>query len=149
MARQMQSEDARRFLAGQLSAAGAHIRDSYGPEIGWTELLRLLNDRRCAHYPCEIRFDAEPLLPGEFAHPVPKGKTPQEGYTIYVHPTYAGHLERVSYLVLHQLASINYGEATSAEDAETFGSLALGLSKEEYYRALCELSSQLDGDDLV
>ena len=52
-------------------------------------------------------------------------------------------------LVLHQLVLINYGESATPDDAETFGSLALGLSKEDYYRALCELSSQIGGDELV
>lgn len=149
MARQMQTEEARRDLALKMTAAGTQIRERYGPQIGWPELLRLLEDRACAPYPCEIQFDSGPLLPGEFAHPVPKGKAPEEGYIIYVHPAYASQLGRVPYLVLHQLAGINYGETTSADDAETFGSLALGLSKEEYYRALCELSGQLGGDELV
>ena len=80
---------------------------------------------------------------------MPKGATREQGFILYIHPYYAAELARVSYLVLHQLVLINYGETATADDAETFGSLALGLSKEDYYRALCELSAQIGGDELV
>jgi hypothetical protein len=112
-------------------------------------LLQLLNDRTLVRFPCEIRFESEPLLPGEFAHPVAKGTDPHEGFTIYVHPFYANQLPHVPLIVLYQLALINYGESATAEDAETFGSLALGLSREDYYEALCQLSAQLGADELV
>lgn len=149
MARHCKAEEARESLSAEIAVKAAAIRQKYGPEIGWNELQKLLEDRDCTSFPCEIRFDAEPLLPGEFAHPVPKGMTREQGFIIYVHPFYATELARVPYLVLHQLVLINYGESATAEDAETFGSLALGLSKEDYYRALCELSGRLGGDDLV
>jgi hypothetical protein len=149
MARHLKTDEVRCNLAAELAAKANEIRQKYGPEIGWNELQRLLEDRQCAPFPCEIRFDAEPLLPGEFGHPVPKGSTREQGFIIYLHPLYATQLARVSYLVLHQLVLVNYGELATPEDAETFGSLALGLSKEDYYRALCELSGQISGDELM
>lgn len=149
MARHCKAEDVDRNFAAELAAKARAIHEKYGPEIGWNELQRLLQDRDCTPFPCEIRFDAGPLLPGEFGHPIPKGTTRDQGYIIYLHPLYATQLARVPYLVLHQLVLINYGDSATADDAETFGSLALGLSKEEYYRALCELSSQIGGDELV
>jgi len=148
MARELK-DNAPEVLNARLVAAGADIREKYGPHLGWEELQQLLADRSCVPYPCEIRFDAEPLLPGEFAHTAPKGLKPEEGFTIYVHPSYAGQLALVPYLVLHQLVAVRYGDATTPEDAETFGSCALGLSKEAYYQALCELSGQIGGDELV
>jgi hypothetical protein len=149
MARQCKAEDVRESLSAEIMAKATAIRQKYGPEIGWNQLQKLLEDRDCAPFPCEIRFDSEPLLPGEFAHPVPKGPSREQGFIIYIHPFYAKELGRVPYLVLHQLVLINYGESATADDAETFGSLALGLSKEDYYRALCELSGQIGGDDLI
>lgn len=149
MARHCKAEDVRESLSAEITAKAAALRQKYGPEIGWEQLQRLLQDPDYAPFPCEIRFDSEPLLPGEFAHPVPKGATREQGFIIYIHPFYAGQLARVSYLVLHQLVLVNYGESASADDAETFGSVALGLSKEDYYRALCELSGQIGGDELV
>lgn len=149
MARQFNVEHVSRSLAAELSAKASEIRHKYGPQIGWEELQRVLADREFAPFPCEIRFDAEPLLPGEFGHPVQKGASRDDGYIIYIHPFYSTQLARVPYLVLHQLVLINYGESATADDAETFGSVALGLSKEDYYHALCELSGQIGGDELV
>ena len=149
MARHCKADDVRQNLSAEIAAKANAIRQKYGPVIGWNELQTLLQDRDCTPFPCEIRFDCEPLLPGEFAHPVPKGASREQGFVIFIHPFYATELARVPYLVLHQLVLINYGESATADDAETFGSLALGMSKEDYYRALCELSGQIAGDDLV
>jgi hypothetical protein len=145
MARELKAE----IVMPGLRDQATEIHHKYGPQIGWHELRQLLQDRNLVRYPCEIRFDAEPLLPGEFAHPLPRGHTPEDGYIIYIHPYYSTQLARVPLLVLHQLALINYGDSATLDDAEIFGSLALGLSKEEYYHALCELSSQIGGDDLI
>ena len=147
MARELRKADVRQHLTAEVAAQGQEIARLYGP-IDWKQLQRLLNDRRFVRYPCELRFEADPLLPGEFAHPVLKGRTPEEGYILYLHPHYAGQLPSVPYLVLHQLVLINFGESATAEDAETFGALALGLPKESYFRALCELSDQIGGDEL-
>jgi hypothetical protein len=143
------TKNVREGLRAEMTAHAGEIRAKYGPEIGWDQLLQLLDDRRFVHFPCEIRFDAEPLLPGEFAHALPKSSNLAEGFTIYVHPCYANQLPRVPYLVLEQLVLVNYGPSVTADDAETFGSCALGLTKEEYYRALCELSEQIGGDELL
>ena len=145
MSKQLTIDDARQSLGAHLAAKGAEICQRYGPHLGWNELQQVLGDRTCVRYPCEIRFEAEPLLPGEFAHPVAKGARPEEGFTIYVHPFYQTQIARVPYLVLYQLVLVNYGVFASADDAETFGSQALGLGKEEYYAALCELADAIDG----
>ena len=149
MARELKTDAVKQDLRHQVAAKAAEIRDKYGPNIGWDELGRLLGDRACVPYPCEIRFDSGPLLPGEFAHPVAKGQVPGDGYILYIHPLYSAQLALVPYLVLHQLVLINYGESATLDDAETFGSLALGLSKEDYYKALCQLSAQIGGDELT
>ena len=138
-------DDAKQSLNTHVAIKGDEIREMYGPEIGWEELLKILLDRSCVRYPCEIRFEAEPLLPGEFAHPITKGDRPEDGFTLYVHPTYASQLSEVPYLALYQLVLVNYGEFASPEDAETFGSHALGLDREGYYEALCRLADQLPG----
>ena len=40
---------------------------------------------------------------------------------------------------------VNYGEFASADDAETFGGAVLGLEKDQYYAAVCELVDQING----
>jgi hypothetical protein len=138
-------ERARQSLNAHVAAKGAEIRERYGPQIGWQELLRILEDRSCVRYPCEMKFDAASLLPGEFAHPVAKGEKPEEGYTLCVHPFFANRLPVVPHLALYQLVLVNYGDFASPQDAETFGSEALGLSRDDYYHTLCELADELAG----
>lgn len=149
MARELKSAESRRHLSAEVAAQGEQIVRNYGPQMGWEQLQQLLADRRFVRYPCELRFAADPLLPGEFAHPVAKGTIPEDGYVLFIHPHYAAELPSVPYLVLHQLVLINFGEAATADDAETFGALALGLSKDAYYQALCGLSHEIGGDELM
>lgn len=146
MPRPLTIDDARQTLAAHAAAKGCEIHDRYGPVIGWTQLLRILDDRNCVRYPCEIVFDAAPLQPGECAYPVPKGDQPEAGFTMHVHPLFLSRLTEVSIPVLYQLVLVNYGEFASAEDAELFGAGALGIPREEYYHRLCELSDLLGGN---
>jgi hypothetical protein len=136
--------DARQSLNASAAAIGTEICDKYGPRIGWNQLLQLLKDRSCVRYPCQIVFDAAPLQAGEFAHPVASGDHPADGFTIYVHPLFMMQLDQVPLLVLYQLVLVNYGAFASPDDAETFGAAALGLTKDEYYHALCGLADELE-----
>ena len=143
MSIQLTAEDARQSLNTHVAAKGEELRAKYGPQIGWSELLRVLEDRALVRYPCEIVFEAAPLHPGEFAHPLPRGNRPEDGFTMCVHPFFQAQLQQVPYLVLYQLVLVNYGEFASPADAETFGAAALGLSKDDYYGALCQLADQV------
>ena len=143
MPTQLTADDARVSLNAHVAAKGAEIRARYGPVIGWNELKLLLEDRACVRYPCTLEFDATPLQPGEFAHPVAKGGQPEDGFTMYVHPFFMTHLPEVPWLVLYQLVLVNYGEFASGEDALTFGAAALGLSEDDYFERLCELAGPI------
>jgi len=143
MKNQLTAEDAKQSLTAHVMAKGEEIREKYGPNIGWNELMRILGDRSVCRYPCEIVFDDTQLQEGEFAFPMAGGELPEEGFTIFVHPCFMPHLDRVPYLVLYQLVLVNYGEFVSAVDAETFGASALGLSNEEYYRCLCTMADEI------
>ena len=137
------TRDARQSLKASAAAIGADIYEKYGPRVGWEQLLQILQDRTCARYPCEIVFDAAPLEAGEFAHPLAKGKRPEDGFILYVHPFFQRQLDQVPLLALYQLVLVNYGPFASADDAETFGAAALGLSRDAYYEALCRLADEL------
>lgn len=145
MSQQLTAEDFKQSLNAHVAAKGVEIYAKFGPRIGWNELRLILEDRAYCRYPCEVRFDAGVLLPGEFACPAPKGNRPEEGFTIFVHPFYAGDLDIVPLLVLYQLVAANYGEFASSDDAETFGACALGMDREDYYRALCEMADKVAG----
>jgi hypothetical protein len=136
-------DDARQSLNAHVAEKGAAIRQKYGPTIGWAELQRLVADRACVRYPCEIVFDSDPLEPGECAFPAAKGPRPEDGFRLCVHPFFSTRLEQVPCLALYQIVLVNYGEFASPDDAETFGATALGLTKDDYYRALCELADEL------
>lgn len=146
MATQLTADDAKQSLTAHVAAKGGEICQKYGPNLGWAELQQLLEDRAYVRYPCEIRFDASALQPGEFAHPQPNGDRPEDGFTLFVHPIYMLDLGRVPLLVLYQLVLVNYGAFASAEDAEIFGANAVGLSRDDYYAAICELADQLGVD---
>jgi hypothetical protein len=137
-------DDFKQSLNSHVASKGEEIRARYGPHIGSQELAAMFQDRTAVRYPCEIVFDAAPLLEGEVAHALPNGDDPEAGFKICVHPFFSTQPDRVLYLVLYQLVLVNYGPFASADDAETFGASVLGLSKEEYYQALCELADQLD-----
>ena len=139
------ADDARQSLTAHVAAKGLEIREKYGPVIGWSELLRILEDRSACRYPCKVVFAAEPLQSGEFAYPVPNGERPEDGFTLCVHPYFAAQRELAVYLVLYQLVAVNYGEFVSAQDAEIFGASALGLTNDAYYQALCEMADAMDG----
>jgi hypothetical protein len=130
-------------MAAHVAAKAFDIRAKYGPHIGWNQVLRILEDRTCVRYPCEVVFDSTPLEDGEFAHPEPKGERPEEGFTIFVHPYFALQPERLPSLVLYQIVLVNYGDFASPDDAEVFGSGILGISKEEYYQAICAMADEL------
>jgi hypothetical protein len=135
--------DARQTLSAHVTAKGLEIREKYGPEIGWDQLQQILLDRTCVRYPCKVVFDESLLLSGEFAHPLPNGSRPEDGFTLYVHPIFLRQRQQVAFLVLYQLVLVNYGEFASPEDAEIFGASALGLPREEYYNRVCQMADQL------
>lgn len=143
MAQTLTADDVRQSLNAHVASKGEEIREKYGPRIGWNQMQQILADRACVRYPCEIVFDAKPLLEGEIAFPLAKGSQPEEGFTLYIHPFFALQPERVAYVALYQLVVVNYGEFASAADAETFGAAALGLPIDDYYQALCELADQV------
>jgi hypothetical protein len=149
MSKQLTSDDFKESLSTHVASKGEEIRARYGPEIGWRELLRILNDRAAVRYPCEIVFDASQLLEGEFAHAAPNGEEPRDGFKIFVHPIFSLQLARVPHLVLYQLVLVNYGPFASADDAETFGAAVLGLSRDEYYSILCGMVDEIDGSGSV
>lgn len=146
MPEQPSADDGRQSLNAHVEAKGAEIFSRHGPRIGWNELQRLLADRACVRYPCDIVFDSAPLNPGEFAYPAPRGDRPEDGFTLYIHPYFLAQPDKVPHLALYQLVRVNYGEFASTDDAETFGAAALGMSKEEYYQELCALADEIAVD---
>ncbi|MGA2016484.1 MAG: hypothetical protein ABSH26_05975 [Opitutaceae bacterium] len=149
MQHKLTTEDARESLTAHVAAKGAEIRAKYGPTIGWPQLQAILADPGCVRYPCELAFDAAPLLPDECAFPLPKGARPEDGFRLCVHPYFSVDPSRVPLVALYQLVAINYGAFASPADAEVFGSTALGLAREDYYAALCAMADEVSTSHLA
>lgn len=145
MAKTLTADDAKQSLTAHVESKGIEVYTKFGPQLGWGELQRLLVDRVYVRYPVELVFDANPLLPGEIAHPVQKGERPEEGFAMVIHPLFQLQFDLVPAIVLYQLVAVNYGEFASSDDAETFGAAALGLTRDEYYDILCAASDQIGG----
>jgi len=145
MARQLTADDARQSLTAHVAAKGVEVFLKYGPALDWAALQRLLLDRAYVRYPVEVIFDAARLQPGECAHPEQKAEAPEDGFAMYVHPVLMLELERAVQVVLYQLVAVNYGEFASADEAETFGAAALGLTRDEYYAQLCDIADSFLG----
>ena len=143
MSRELTADEARQSLSEHVAAKGAGIFEKYGPCIGWNQLLRLLQDRACVRYPCTVAFDPAPLQKGECAYARPNGDKPEEGFVIHIHPLFMTRMDRVAHLALYQLVVVNYGQFASSDDAEVFGAAALGISRDQYYQALCEMADWL------
>jgi len=143
MEKKLTVDDARQSLTAHAAEKGAQVHEKYGPDIGWNELQKLLEDRTVVRYPVEIVFDAKSLHEGEFAFPQLKSERPEDGFTIFVHPFFSLQPNRVPFLVLYHLVVVNYGDFASPEDAELFGANALGISKEDYYNTLCEMADEI------
>jgi hypothetical protein len=143
MSQTLTVQQGQQSLHAHATAKGEEVRAKYGPNLGWAELQRILLDRACVRYPTEIVFDEGGLMPGELAFPAPKGKSPEEGYTMFVHPGLVTQPLQAIYAILYQLVVINYGPFATTHDAEAFGAMALGLPKESYYQALCQIADGL------
>lgn len=120
-------------------------RLSHGMYIDAETILRMLDDRAVVRYPVEVRFDAEPLEPGEFAMPIAVGDHPSAGYCLFMHPCFEQQPEVWPLLIAYHIPSINYGDIVTHDEAEHFGATLIGLDAEAYYGALCELADSIPG----
>ena len=122
------------------------IRTQYGPNIDYSTLLSILDDRKSVRYPVEIVFTMEGVEQGMFGRADPvSGEEPCKGYRIFLHERLQGSEELLPALVLYQVVSANYGDLATAIDAEIFGAGVLGMERDEYYELICETVDLLWG----
>ncbi len=136
-------QDGRLALRDHIVDRAAEARERHGPEIDAESIMRVLDDRKAVRYPVGVRFDAEPLEPGEFAWPMPLGEKPSDGFCLFIHPHFERRPGAWPLLISYHIPTINYGEIVTAGDAELFGATLLGMDVETYYRALCALADEL------
>jgi hypothetical protein len=143
--RKLTGEDAKRSLRDHLVDKAMAARLKYGLYIDTETIFKMLDDREVVRYPTGVRFDAEPLEPGEFALAQPLGDDPKQGYCLFIHPWFEPQREILPLLIAYHIPDINYGEVATSAEAELFGATLLGLEVDAYYQALCELADSLPG----
>ena len=143
MAQKLTEHDGRIALRDHIRDKTAAARAKHGPIIDDAAILRLLDDRDVVRYPVGIRFDATPLVSGEFAHAVALGNHPREGYCLFIHPAFERQRDVWPLLIAYHIPPINYGDIADPEDCELFGAGLLGLGVDEYYGLLCELTDSV------
>lgn len=143
MARQLTEHDGRIALKDHILARARAARARHGPEIDGPKILRMLNDREFVRYPLGVRFDAAALQPKEFAHAIPLGSHPGQGFCLFIHPAFEHRPDLWPLIIAYHIAPVNYGEIADAEDCELLGATLLGMDVEAYYQSLCELADSL------
>ncbi len=134
--------DGQQSLRDHVRAKALEARAKCCGRVDRPAILRLLEDRTVVRYPVGIRYDAEPLLSGEFACLAPLGGHPADGFCLFIHPRFEC-AEFLPALVAYYIPTVNYGDVASNVDAELYGSTLLGMDLEAYYRLLCEVSDSL------
>jgi len=145
MARNLTEQDARVALKDHLGDKAMNARLSHGMYIDAETIIKMLDDPTFVRYPVSIRFDDEPLEPGEFALPIALGDHPSAGFCLVIHPYFEQQPDAWPLLIAYHIPSINYGEIVSHDDAEHFGATLVGLENDTYYQALCELADSIPG----
>ena len=136
-------DDAKQGLRDHVVDKATHARMKYGLYIDAETIMRMLDDRAVVRYPTGVRFDAGPLEPGEFAHALPLGEKPADGYCLFVHPHFEPQPENLPLLIAYHIVDINYGEIATSAEAELFGATLLGLEVDAYYQAVCALADSI------
>ena len=108
-------------------------RHRYGPGIDQTAILHILQDRDVVRFPTVLRFGTESLYAGEFAHALPLGDAPTDGFALVVHPHFRERPDDIGLLAAYHLVSINYLDVATHEEAELFGAALHGIETDEYY----------------
>ena len=145
MAHKLTEQDAQTALKDHLEEKAMNARLSHGMYIDADTIIKMLDDPNFVRYPLSIKFDAEHLLPGEFAMPIPLGDHPSAGYCMCIHPYFEQQPEAWPLLIAYHIPSINYGDIVSNDEAEFYGATLLGMDQESYYQALCELADSIPG----
>ncbi len=106
-------------------------------------ITQMLQDRSVVRYPLGVRFDAEPLQPGEFAYLEALGTHPSEGFCLYIHPEFEPVDDLIPLLIAYYIPAVNYGDVATHVEAELFGATLLGIDVEEYYKILCSVADSV------
>ena len=138
-------EDGFKALRGHIAERAFQARQKYGPAIDAEAIRKMLQDPDVVRFPATVQFDAEALLPGEFAWARPSENGAKGGYTMVVHPHFEDRPEVLPLLVAYHIPTINYMDVVTHKEAELFGATLLGMPVDSYYDQLCTLADEMPG----
>lgn len=135
--------DGQQSLRDHVRAKALEARTKLEGRIDRAAIFRLLEVRTAVRYPVGVRFDAEPLSPGEFACLEPLGNHPADGFCLFVHPRFERLDELLPLLIAYYIPAVNYGDVATHVEAELYGSTLLGLNRDVYYQRLCDAADSM------
>lgn len=139
----LSEEAGQQALREHVAAKARTARERHGPRMDFAAITHLLADPDCVRFPTTVRFDEQPLRPGEFAWPEPVGGNPKEGFTLFVHPMFEGREDLLPLVCAYHVVAINYLDVATSVEAELYGATLLDLPIDEYYGRLCALADAL------
>jgi hypothetical protein len=143
LAQSLNEEAGYEALRGHVVEKARLARARHGPVIDEGAMLRILLDPEVIRFPTVVRYDAEPLQPGEFAWPMPRGEKPSDGFTLVIHPCFEGRPDVMPLLAAYHVVAINYLDLATHVEAELFGATLLGMEVDDYYERLCRLCDEI------
>ena len=141
-------EDGYEALKGHAVDKALLARSRYGPIFDEPSMSKLLADPEVVRFPTVLKFDADSLMPGEFAWARALGESPSDGFALIVHPHFEGHWDVLPMLIAYHIVSINYLDVATQDEAEIFGAALFGLEVIDYYNQLCALADSIPGTAL-
>jgi hypothetical protein len=102
-------------------------------------LLELLENRNLVRHPVKLVFENGSMAPHQFAHPELDG----ESFKLYVHPQLKHNAEMLAQAVAYFIPVMNYGSLINDDHCLIYGATLLGMTIDDYYRALCNLADSV------
>ena len=140
---ELTEKDGYEALRAHIVSKAQEARATHGPDIEGPRLEALLADDTHLRFPTRLLFEAEGLLPGEFAFARARGDKPSDGYDLLVHPALEERPRDAALAAAYHIVTINYLDVATSTEAELYGAALHGLTVDEYYRELCRIADEL------
>ena len=138
-------ETLRVTLLRHAQEAASRATVKLGGPLTTQNLEAFLADNDCVKYPTLIVFDESPLEPHQFAQPIVENGE----CLLHIHPHYASRPECVTTIAAYMAGAINYGAAVTLDVCEAYGAGVTCLSRDEFYRTVCQVADELPLDLLL
>jgi hypothetical protein len=115
---------------------GSDLRKKYGSFLDYETLLKIFKDEEFVRFPTRIIFDSSKVEKGMFAVVEKEADEPTKSYVIYVHEHFQKRSGDLPAIVLYHVVTVNYGDFATHNEAEEFGSAALGPKSNKITRKI-------------